>query len=94
MTDPNGFTNKEILVNLTKTMEENFRVVHVDLRDLAAKLDKIDRHGSIGTKAELLDHESRIRGLERYRYAMPSVGLIAGIAGIIAGLVAVFGGRA
>ena len=41
--------------------------VRQDVRALSAHVDDIDRNGSIGTKAELADHEQRVRGLEKAR---------------------------
>src|SRR3954467_15588204 len=45
-----GFTTKEILLEMRG-----------DLRTLTEKIDRIDRQGSIGTKAQLDDHENRLR---------------------------------
>lgn len=50
-----GFTVKEIVIEIRD-----------DVRKLVERVDHIDRHGSIGTKQELTDHETRLRGLERF----------------------------
>lgn len=51
--DLNGFTVKDILIE-----------VRQDVKDLAARIDEIDRKGSIGTREELTDHENRLRKVE------------------------------
>lgn len=67
-TNVNGdqFTVKEIVVEIRD-----------DLKKLAARIDHIDREGSIGTKGELTDHETRLRAIERWRYAIPPALLVA-----------------
>lgn len=45
-----NFTVKEIVVEIRDTV-----------RELAVKVDTIDRQGSIGTKAQLQDHEQQLR---------------------------------
>lgn len=51
MAEANGsWTTKEIVLEIRDTVGK-----------LADKLDRIDREGSIGTKAQLDDHEHRIR---------------------------------
>lgn len=71
MTDGNGFTVKEIVLEIRR-----------DLKALNDKVDQIDRKGSIGTREELSDHESRLRGLERFRYAVPSAAVIAALSAV------------
>lgn len=75
--DGNGFTNKEILIEIRDNVKE-----------LAAKIDRIDREGSIGTQSDLQDHENRLRLLERFRYAIPSVATLALFASIAATVIA------
>lgn len=51
MAEANGsWTTKEIVLEIRDTVDK-----------LADKLDRIDREGSIGTKAQLDDHEHRLR---------------------------------
>lgn len=45
-----GFTTKEVVLEIRDVVNR-----------LADKLERIDREGSIGTKAQLQDHEARIR---------------------------------
>lgn len=61
-----AFSLKEVILEIRR-----------DVKDLSETLDTIDREGSIGTKSQLGDHETRIRGLERWRWAFPSVTIIA-----------------
>lgn len=86
-------------------MEEAFTLkeVVVEIRDdvklLSAKLDRIDRDGSIGTRQELIDHEARLRTLEtsgfRLQGAWATIGIIAatvaGLAGLAIGIVSAVG---
>ncbi len=46
------------------TVKEMVKEIRSDVKDLSAKIDHIDRQGSIGTREEIVDHESRIRNLE------------------------------
>ena len=64
--------------------------IRADVRSLDEKIDKIDRMGSIGTREELIDHEQRIRGVERWKYGVPP-SLLTGVAALVAAL---FGIRA
>lgn len=65
-----------------------------DVKRLAASLDRIDREGSLGTRAELSDHDARLNKLEGagtfLRGAWTGVtsitALLAGSAGLAIGL--------
>ncbi len=46
------------------TVKEIVLEVRNDVKQLAEKIDRIDRQGSIGTRSELEDHEARIRASE------------------------------
>ena len=70
----NGFTVKEIVVEIRD-----------DLKKLAENVDRIDREGSIGTRGELVDHEARLRAIERWRYAIPPA-LLVGIGSLVVAL--------
>lgn len=59
------------------TMRQLVLEIRQDVKDLDIKVDHIDRYGSIGTKPELADHETRIRSLEIWRYGIPSAILIS-----------------
>lgn len=48
------------------TMRELILEVRDDVKNLREKIDLIDRKGSIGTREELADHESRLRRLEGF----------------------------
>ena len=50
----NGFTVKEIVIEIRDAVKE-----------LAVKVDDIDRKGSIGTKSELDNHDRRLLDAER-----------------------------
>jgi hypothetical protein len=83
MTDAAGFSVKEIVVEIRN-----------DVKDLAAKIDRIDREGSIGTRQDLADHENRLRDLEAGGFRLQGVwttlgviaGALAGGAGLVLGL--------
>lgn len=67
------------------TLRELVLEIRNDVKSLNEKVDKIDRTGSIGTREELSDHETRIRHTERWVYAIPASLFIA-IASIVAPL--------
>ena len=50
----NGFTVKEIVIEIRDTVKQ-----------LALKVDEIDRKGPIGTRSELADHSQRLATAER-----------------------------
>lgn len=56
--------------------------IRQDVKALDSKIEKIDRTGSIGTREELSDHETRIRHVEKWMYGIP-VAAIGAIAAII-----------
>lgn len=63
MTEPNGS-------GVGLTLRELVLEIRSDVKSLDEKIGRIDRTGSIGTKEELLDHEMRIRGLEKWRWGL------------------------
>lgn len=75
------------------TMRQAVMEIRDDVKTLASHLDRIDREGSIGTKAELEDHEKRLRIVEttglRMSSAWATIGLsasfIVALAGVAAG---------
>ena len=61
--------------------------IREDVKRLNDKINQIDRTGSIGTREELNDHETRIRSLERSKWAFGGVGSAVGAAaGVLAGM--------
>jgi cell division protein FtsL len=59
--------------------------VRADVKALDEKIEKIDRHGSIGTREDLTDHESRIRRVEKWMYGVPLAAAVS-LASIVAAL--------
>lgn len=51
--------------------------VRADVKSLDEKIEKIDRQGSIGTREDLTDHETRIRRVEKWMYGIPLAGLVS-----------------
>lgn len=67
MTDPTlGLSLRELVLEIRQ-----------DVKLLDEKIDKIDRDGSIGTREDIIDHEGRLRSLEKWRYGIPAVGVVA-----------------
>jgi hypothetical protein len=58
--------------------------VRADVKSLDEKIEKIDRQGSIGTREDLTDHETRIRTLERFRYGAPGTAVLGVILAAVA----------
>ncbi|HEY6022226.1 MAG TPA: hypothetical protein VIY48_20870 [Candidatus Paceibacterota bacterium] len=71
------------------TIREVVLEIRSDVKDLSAKIDRIDREGSIGTKQELADHEVRLREQEKFRFAFPSVAVLSFLTSV-AGIALVF----
>lgn len=67
------------------TLRELVLEIREDVKKLDTKIEKIDRTGSIGTREELTDHETRLRHIERWMYGIPVAAL-----GAIGALVAQF----
>src|SRR5262249_1743470 len=76
------------------TVREAVLEIRGDVKELGAKLDRIDRDGSIGTKAELEDHEHRLRLLEssgfRFAGALTFAAILLSFTVGVAGLVVHF----
>lgn len=75
----------------------------INTKDIVLRLDtKVDKlisdmgdlkviAGTVGTTVETLhDHETRLRALERFRYAWPSAAVIAAGAAVAAAVVSFF----
>lgn len=69
------------------TVKEMVAEIRADVKALAGHIDRIDRTGSIGTREELTDHESRIRSMERFRFAFPPVAVLAVIGTVLSTIV-------
>lgn len=51
--------------------------IRADVKAIEQKLEAINVEGSIGTRAELADHETRIRSAEKWRYGISGTFLLA-----------------
>lgn len=79
------------------SMRDAVMEIRKDVKDLTKVIERVDREGSIGTKQELNDHETRIRELEttgfRARGAFATLGIaasfLAGLAGLGVGVAAI-----
>jgi hypothetical protein len=72
-------------------MYSEMRSLHDGVTRLEAKLDAI-RQDAQAARADLTDHETRIRRLEAARWPLPTIGALAGVGGAIAACVALFHG--
>jgi len=61
-----------------------------ELREMSGKLSTAITHQEV-TRAQLHDHEQRLRALEAWRYALP-VSALSAVAAAIAAIVSVFTG--
>ncbi|MEV8395615.1 MULTISPECIES: hypothetical protein [Bacillati] len=67
-----------------------------EVRDLARTVDRIeskldgilDENKDI--RSDVADHETRLRTLERARWPLPTIGVLAGVAGTASGLFALY----
>ncbi|WP_406000677.1 hypothetical protein [Streptomyces sp. NBC_00829] len=68
-------------------MYQEMRSLHDAVSRVETKLD-----GLLGdykeVKDDLSDHETRIRALERGRWPLPTIGVLAGVAGAATGIIA------
>lgn len=62
--------------------------VRQDVKALNQKVDAIDRTGSIGTREELNDHETRLRTMEQRTWSKAGIGTYAGALGTVLGAAA------
>ena len=70
--------------------------MYQEVRDLAQTVGRIESKvdsfldEAKDIRGDLQDHELRIRTLERARWPMPTIGVLAGLAGAATGAVALF----
>lgn len=73
--------------------------MYQEVRDLAQTVGRIESNvdslldGAKDIRGDLQDHELRIRTLERVRWPMPTIGVLAGVAGATTGAIALFARR-
>lgn len=67
-----------------------------EVRELSRKVDRIETkldailNDNQEIKNDLADHETRLRSLERARWPMPTIGILAGVAGAVTGALALY----
>jgi hypothetical protein len=70
--------------------------MYQEVRDLAQTVGRIESKvdsfldEAKDIRGDLQDHELRIRTLERARWPMPTIGVLAGVAGAATGAIALF----
>lgn len=70
-------------------MYQELRSLSDGLTRVETKLDGIGQ-GLTDVGKDVADHESRIRALERARWPLPTIGVLAGLVGASTGAVALF----
>lgn len=68
-------------------MYQEMRSLHDAVGRVETKLDGL-RDGYTEVRADVSDHEARLRSLERSRWPLPTIGALAGVGGAIAAAVA------
>ncbi len=68
-------------------MYQEMRSLHDTVARVETKLDGL-REGLRDVTSDLQDHETRLRSLERGRWPLPTIGVLAGLAGAATGAVA------
>lgn len=66
-------------------MYQEMRSLHDAVTRMDTKLD-----GLAGQSTQIQDHETRLRALERSRWPLPTIGVLAGVAGAATGAAALF----
>ncbi|MEV7871518.1 hypothetical protein AB0P17_36710 [Streptomyces sp. NPDC088124] len=67
-----------------------------EVRDLARTVDRIELkldevlNETKDIRSDVADHEARLRTLERARWPLPTIGVLAGVAGTASGLIALY----
>lgn len=84
MTDPHGplgpviITGREIYDQLVRVGDA--------VNGLGTKVDRLT-DGHVDVRNDLIDHETRIRGLERARWPLPSLAIVVSVGGLIFAIV-------
>ncbi|MFC8625603.1 hypothetical protein [Streptomyces anulatus] len=71
----------------TGQMYQEMRSLHDAVSRVETKLDGL-RDGYTEVTKDVADHEARLRTLERARWPLPTIGVLAGVAGTATGLLA------
>lgn len=70
-------------------MYQEMRSLHDAVSRVETKLDGL-RDDTKDIRTDIADHENRLRILERARWPLPTLGVLAGIGGAITGLIAIY----
>jgi hypothetical protein len=70
-------------------MYQEMRSLHDAVSRVETKLDGL-RDGYVEVRKDVADHETRLRSLERARWPLPTIGALAGVAGAVAGVIALY----
>lgn len=68
-------------------MYQELRSLSSSLTRMETKLDGIGQ-GLTDLGKDVADHETRLRALERARWPLPTIGVLAGLGGAVTGLLA------
>jgi hypothetical protein len=71
------------VVITSREVYDEVQAVHKELRALSGKLDALP---VLDHDAQLVDHEGRLRALERARWPLPSVAALTSVAALVAAL--------
>ncbi|WP_306323725.1 MULTISPECIES: hypothetical protein [unclassified Streptomyces] len=75
-----------VIITPTEVYAE-VRATHDEVKSVSSKLDALPVHDLV---QQLGDHESRLRILERSRWPLPTLGVLAGVGGAVTGAIALF----
>jgi hypothetical protein len=70
-------------------MYQELRSLSDGLVRVETKLDGIAQ-GLTDLSTDVADHETRLRALERGRWPLPTIGILAGVAGAVTGALALY----
>lgn len=77
------------VVITTTQMYQELRSLSDGLVRVETKLDGIAQ-GLTDLSTDVADHETRLRALERGRWPLPTIGILAGVAGAVTGALALY----
>jgi hypothetical protein len=80
--DPGVFISSAQMYQELRTLSDGVTRVETKLDGIAQGLTELGK--------DVADHETRIRTLERGRWPLPTIGVLAGVAGAATGAVALF----